>query len=59
MRDLTRGHFDSNLIGCVRNVVVMGESVDPTMNKGDHVVSGMNVHDCSDDEPEEEEADVR
>ena len=58
MRDLTRGHFDSNLIGCVRNVIVMGESVDPTTNKGDHVVSGMNVYDCSQG-PEEEEADVR
>ena len=58
MRDLTRGHFDSNLIGCVRNVIVMGQSVDPT-EKGDHVVSGMNVYDCSEGLEEAEEADVR
>ena len=58
VRDLTRGHFDSNLVGCVRNVVVMGESVDPTAAaKGDRAVSGMNVHECSDG-PEEEEADA-
>ena len=59
VRDLTRGHFDSNLVGCVRNVVVMEQSVDPTAAaKGDHAVSGMNVYDCSQG-PEEEEADVR
>ena len=60
VRDLTRGHFDSNLVGCVRNVIVMGQSVDQTAAaaKGDHVVSGMNVYDCSQG-PEEEEADVR
>ena len=59
MRDLTRGHFDSNLVGCVRNVVVMGESVDSSAAAaGDHMVSGMNVYDCSQG-PEEEEADVR
>ena len=56
MRDLTRGHFDSNLVGCVRNVVVMGQSVDPS-EKEDRAVSGMNVHNCSEG-PEEEEADA-
>ena len=58
VRDLTRGHFDSNLVGCVRNVVVMGESVDSS-KKGDHAVSGMNVYDCSQGPEEAEEADVR
>ena len=57
MRDLTRGHFDSNLVGCVRNVVVMGQSVDSSA--GDHMVSGMNVYDCSEGLEEAEESDVR
>ena len=48
VRDLTRGHFDSNLVGCVRNVAVMGQIVDPVKTEGGHVVSGMNVYDCSD-----------
>ena len=51
MRDLTRGHFDSNLVGCVRSVVVMGQDIDPaardTTVAGEHGVSGMNVYDCS------------
>ena len=46
VRDLTRGHFDSNLVGCVRSVVVMGQSLDPS-EKEDRAVSGMNVYDCS------------
>ena len=57
VRDLTRGHFDSNLVGCVRNVVVMGQSVDPS-EKEDRAVSGMNVHDCSEVPEEEEGADA-
>ena len=57
VRDLTRGHFDSNLVGCVRNVVVMGQSVDSSA--GDHMVSGMNVYDCSEGLEEAEESDVR
>ena len=50
VRDLTRGHFDSNLVGCVRSVVVMGQSVDPSAAAGETAaaVSGMNVYDCSD-----------
>ena len=44
--DLTRGHFDANLNGCVRNVVVMGQDVDPA-EAAENAVSGMNVHDCS------------
>ena len=60
VRDLTRGHFDSNLIGCVRNVVVMGQSVDSSAAAaGDHMVSGMNVYDCSEGLEEAEESDVR
>ena len=46
MRDLTRGHFDSNLVGCVRSVVVMGQDIDPAARETT-AVSGMNVYDCS------------
>ena len=61
--DLTRGHFDSNLFGCVRSVVVMGQDIDPAEARETTAaaVSGMNVYDCSEGlkEEEEEEADDR
>ena len=59
MRDLTRGHFDSNLVGCVRSVVVMGLDIDPAERETTAAVSGMNVYDCSEGLDEEEEVDDR
>ncbi len=48
MTDLTRGHFNSNFEGCVRNVVVMGQKVEAAMADDEGVdVSGLNVDECS------------
>lgn len=43
--DLTRGHFDSNFDGCVKNIVIMGNKVKPTSGSAD--MSGLNVDSCS------------
>jgi hypothetical protein len=48
--DLTRGHFDSNFDGCVRNVVIMGNNVNLDDDDDKQSVSGVNVGECSEDE---------
>lgn len=51
--DLTRGHFESGFVGCVRDIVVQRDPVSLELGDGDGgedgkrpAISGHNVDDC-------------